>query len=121
MPGLDFDLDFEEVNVTIRDNKDGTEHRYVLREFDGAGRDMYLNAMGKKMRHDATGKPAGLKDYNEIQALLVCRCMFPFGEKAAVDIGWVQTLPSRKLQLIFKECQRICGLDDEAEAEAKKN
>lgn len=113
---LEFTLTRSEKPVTI----DG--RKYVLIEMDGKQRDAYLNGMGQRIRHTPEGKPAGLKDYNGLQASLVASCLHEeetaeSPNRKPVAINTVQSYPARVLSALYDACKEMNDLDEEEEGD----
>lgn len=115
---LEFDLDVEELEVTLK--KGGQPAEYVLRSLTGKGRDAYLNLTGKRMTYDAAGKPKGIKSFEGMQAELLQFCLIEKASNKAVTVEQVQEFPASVVAALFAEAQKMNALDAEAEVDAKK-
>lgn len=110
-----FSADLEEMPIVI-----GTE-RFVLKEMNGKARDAYGKFVMSKTRYDAQGKPCGMSDVTDLHAELLSRTLYREGSSAPVDKTWANTLPAKTQSGLFKLAQKLSALDDNAEADAKKD
>ncbi len=117
----EFDFDLEPISIpfTVK-GKDGTLYEYTLEEAMGSDRDGYLNNLGARMKLDSEGKPAGIKNFDGLQANLLCR-LIRDRERKLVSEAIIQSWPSRIQSKLFKKAKEISGLDDQAEPNAKKD
>jgi hypothetical protein len=99
-----------------------TPRKMELREMLASDRDKYLDGLSKRVRIDGAGKPAGVKDFDGMQAALITRCLYE-GEKQ-VPMSEIQTWPASVVGELFEACQKLNKLNDkeseEVETEAKK-
>lgn len=108
---LSFNLDREEQNVVIDGKK------YVLIELTGAERDSYLNNVGNRLKTGVDGKPAGIKDFNGMQAFLVSlslKCL-ETGNPVPVKINEIQQWPARVVKELFNKAKKLSALDEDGE------
>lgn len=107
---LIFDLEREEQKVTI------SGKQYVLVELSGQERDSYLNDVGNRMRTE-NGKPAGIKNFNGMQAFLVSLSLksMETGEPVPVKIEEIQKWPARLVSKLFDSAKKLSALDGEDE------
>lgn len=118
--GLDLDLLPQEMPVRLRDPNTREVKVYTLREPVGRERDAYLNTLTPRMRVTESGKAAGIKNMTDLQATLISKCLFDEqGKQVSVKTlgGW----PASVQQKLFEHCQKLCGLGDKAEDEAKND
>lgn len=104
---LVFDLEREEQKVTISDKP------YILVELSGEERDSYLNDIGNRMKTE-NGKPAGIKNFNGMQAFLVSlslKCM-ETGKPAPVKQEEIQKWPARLVSKLFDKAKELSALDE---------
>lgn len=127
--------------VPIILEEDGTEEIYILQEVIGADRDSYLTSLSGRVRTDAEGKAVGVKNFDGMQASLLCRSLF-FGEEVEeengdededapkvyrpvtdakgrmkpVPMSVIQSWASRIQDDLFKQAKEMSSLDDKAEA-----
>lgn len=101
---------------------------YVLIELTGKMRDVYLNTVGKRVRINSEGKPAGIKNFDGMQAGLVSQMLFKLdgcdadgqgGERVAVTIETIQGWASKMQGDLHDACQILSGLGDEDEEDAE--
>lgn len=115
------DLGLREEEVQLRDPKSGRTTTYVLVELDGTQRDAYLNAVAARMKTDATGKPAGVKNFTGLQADLLSRSLYTTeadGSRKQVDVKTIQAWPARVQAALHKKAKALSALDDEADEKA---
>jgi hypothetical protein len=105
---LVFDLEREEQKVTISGKP------FVLVELSGEERDSYLNDIGGRMRTE-NGKPAGIKNFNGMQAFLVSLSLrsMETGEPIPVNIKEIQKWPARLVSKLFDKAKALSALDEE--------
>ena len=92
-----------------------------LREMTAADRDKYLEDLSRRVRIDGSGKPAGVKDFNGMQAALLTRCLYE-GDKQ-VPMSEIQEWPAGTVTQLFQEAQKLNHLNQEEvvkDTEAKK-
>jgi hypothetical protein len=116
--GLQLDGDFDSFPVTIKLN--GKEEKFMMRELSGEARDRYLQDLGSRMRTDKDGKPAGMRDYKNLQATLLSLGLFHSDGKP-VDIKTIQKWPARVQKQLHEKLTQMSGLDDDAEDDAKND
>lgn len=104
---LVFSLEKKTVPVTIDNEK------YVLVELDGALRDKFLNNLGGRLRTGTGGQPAGLKNFDGLQADLVAKSLFKLvnGEHEPVKEDTIQRWPGRVIAALFKEARTLSALN----------
>lgn len=115
------DLGLREELVQLRDPQSGQVSTYVLVELDGTQRDAYLNAVAARMRTNAQGQPAGVKNFTGLQADLLSRSLFSQasdGSRKPVDAATIQKWPARVQAALHKKAKALSALDDEADAKA---
>lgn len=117
---LSFSLERAERPVKIHVPETDETLTYTLREMTGQSRDAYLNFMAGRMRHDQSGKPSGIKNFDGMQADLIARCLFD-PDKKRVDPKTISRWPSKVQQALFEVCQEMNGLDESAEKKAKND
>jgi len=110
---LQFDLKRKEETVVLENGDKKTE--YVLRELSGKDRDFYLSKMSEKMRYEK-GKPAGLKNFDGLQALLINLHLHTMDD-VRVSVQEIQKFPASVVSGLFDACQSISSLGDEDEDE----
>lgn len=110
---LSFSLQRKEVPVTL-DNEE-----YVIVELDGRERDKYLGTLGKRTRFDKDGKPAGLKDFDGIQASLLTLSLYKLGAtgREAVDAKTIQSWPSSVVSDLFDIAKDLSGIEVDEDEE----
>ena len=96
---------------------DGEERRYELRELLGRERDSFLNEL-QAQTNFINGRPAGLKDYRGMHAHLLTKVLFDPNGKS-VPKEFVQGLPARITTALFKEAEKMNGLEQTEELEEK--
>lgn len=115
-----FSLSFKEIPIEIIDPETARPRPYILREFPGAERDAWLNALTSRVRTLPNGKQGGIKNFTGMQADLISRCLFD-EENKLVSVNTIQKWPASVQIAIHEMCQKLCGLDDAAEGEAKND
>jgi hypothetical protein len=112
-------LGLEEHHFKLK-NKEGQVEIWTIRELDGEGRGEYSDYQAKRTKFDfETGKPTGIKDTKGLEIKLVSLCLFdPRGIQA--DEKMVSKFPGKLIKKLAFIAARISGLDEKAEARAKK-
>lgn len=97
----------KEVEVVLEGER-GEDRRFLILELTGKERDTYTGIIASKMRFDANGKPAGMRDFSGLQVALLELCLHEGGNrvKRAEIEGW----PSSTVSALFSEAQRISAL-----------
>lgn len=96
------------------ESQDGSVVVYTLRELTGRQRDEYHQATAKRMKYDAKGSPAGVKDFVGMQADLITLCLYdPQGRLVTPEdvSGW----PATTQAALFDMAQEINGLEVDEE------
>jgi hypothetical protein len=97
-------------DIEIED-EDGNVHLYLLRELNGSGRDEYFNKMSGKVNIDMeTGKPTGVRDFTNMNADLLGKCLFTQDKNEPVPISVIQDWPGETLDELFKMALDLSGL-----------
>lgn len=105
---LSFSLELKTVPVAIGGG------RYELREFSGAVRDRYINAMTKRVAHAGTDK-ATVKNFDGLQADLLTLCLHDSaGEPVSAEV--IQAWPAAVVAALFKEAQTLNALGEDDES-----
>jgi hypothetical protein len=115
---MELSLDLIEVPVKIAGED------YVLVELTGKGRDAYMNNLGARMRVKEDGSPAGIKNFDGLQADLVTRCLKKIkedGTRGDITPAVIQGWPARVQTALFDRAKEISGLSDDAEEKAKND
>lgn len=107
---------------------------YAMVELCGKERDEYIQQMQGRMRFTASGKPAGLKNFEGLQASLLTRTLHraTLDKTDTDDVRVVETHDrvsalevqgwGSKMQTeLFLYAQELCGMGDDAEDEAKND
>ncbi len=125
------ELESEVIRVTLKlksipvevEAEDGTVKNYTMREMNGTARDAHMKSMSDRVKFDpATGKPTGLKTFDNLQSGLLARVMFD-EEGKPVDNKTIQTWPSSTQTVLFKAAQKLNAMDekDEGKEELKND
>ena len=115
---LNFDLLLNTQPVMLKEG--GQEKLYTLQELTGSERDKYLNFMKGRMKVNSDGTRGGIDDFNGLQARLLSMTLKdPEGKLVPEEV--LQKWPARVQTLLFKESQKLSGLDDKAEEKAKND
>ena len=93
----------------------GEVEKAVLREMPGAERDAWLNSMSPRLKGTA-----GVKEFKNLQASLISRCLFSLNGKA-ISEGIISRWPSTAQKQRFTICQEMNALTDEAVDKEKKD
>jgi len=110
---LEFTLSLKEVPVTL----DGKEYKLV--ELNAKQRDQFLNGVGGRMKY-VNGKLQGMSNYEGLQASLLSLCLYD-SEGKLVKTDIIQSFPAGLVSKLFKEAQKISGLDEDAAQESKND
>ena len=113
---LPLDRDTKEVKLKGSGNK---VKEYVLTELDGTARDDYLAEMGNRMK--TVDGQTEIRNYKGLQATLIVMCMTDKCSGEAISLDEVQALPGKTLTALFKACQDLNGLGDDAVKTKAKN
>ncbi len=114
---LKFSLKLAEKDIILED-ADGKETVYYLKELTGASRDAYMNTMGDKVRYNKKGEFIGMKDYEGLNASLLCKTLFVKESNENVGTTTLQAMPAQVLASLFELSQEMSGLAVEAVEEA---
>jgi hypothetical protein len=114
-----FRLVRKQIPVELED-AGGKVLRCVMRELDGQERDKFLNIMSTRMKTDAKGKPSGVKDFTNLQASLLVASLFKPDGKPFTSAE-LQKFPSSTQTELFKMAQKLSGLDEKPEDDAKND
>jgi len=94
---------------------------YVLKEATGSDACIYRNAMLNSTTLGTDGKPTGLKDFANVEPLLVSLCLYN-SEDRRVTLEAVNTWPSKIIKSLYAKAKEISELDEtEEDDEAAKN
>lgn len=115
---LTFELKLKSIPVELA-NQQGVPENYTLSELTGVKRDEYLNDTASRMKFGADGKAQGVKDFKGMQATLVSLCLTKGSGGEKVTIETINTWPASVVSALFKEAQKLSGL--EAQEEPAKN
>lgn len=102
------------------ETEDGSMRPHTLIEMTGAERDQFFGAMAERTRVDAKGKPQGLKDFKDIQAALIAKCIRDENNHP-VPIQKIAAWPATAQKTVFEICQDMNGLaikEDEDEGKS---
>lgn len=104
----------------VMEMEDGSERHLVLREMHGTGRDAYLQSMAGRMRTDAKGNIIGVKNFDGLQASLLSKCLYDEVDEL-VSVKEIQAFPTKAVITLFKAAQKLNGLEQDAEDDAKND
>lgn len=93
---------------------------YVIRELLGKAKGKWMTKMGPRMKMDHRGQPVGVKNFEGLQASLICLCMFEKVSGTAVTEEIIENWPAKVQDKLFLACQKINGMTTQS-AEAAKN
>ena len=110
---LNFVIEREEQPVVI------SGEDYVLIELDGKKRDTYLNDLSARLRISPMGKPAGIKDFINLQSGLLSMSLKKVvgGERVAVDKKPIQAWPASTISGLFEAAKNLSGLGNDEDAD----
>jgi len=113
-----FKLTLETKDIDL-ENPDGSVRHCELRQLDGFNRDRYL----EKEKTKVDQKAKVIKEYMDIQTMLVGMCLYEKGEKEPIPLPEIRKFPSTVVHSLFKMCQEMNAFGDQekAEEEAKKD
>lgn len=117
---LNFSLEYRTVPVKLKDPNTDRLLEYTLRELSGTDRDKYLNTLANRMKVTAGGKPAGIKDFKDLQADLVSRSLVDL-EGNNVPVAIIQRWPVHVQTELFKMAQKLSALEEADKDEAKND
>lgn len=98
---------------------DGQDHAYTLVELYGDERDVYLNQLLNRTKTGPDGKVTGTPDVRDIQAGLVSKCLHDEA-RVLVKIDAVRKFPASTLDALFRACEDLNALTEEARERVKK-
>lgn len=113
---LTFELKLKCIPVELN-NSAGVPETYTLSELTGVQRDEYLNDTASRMKFDGQGKAQGVKDFKGMQAKLVSLCLTKGSGGAPVTVETINTWPASVVSALFKEAQKLSGLEAEVPKE----
>ena len=119
METLQFTTVLEEQKVKL-DSGGGVVKEYTLKELTGPQREDFLDNLGTRLRYGDNGKPQGLKKHRGLQASLLKMCLYGDDEKLVAK-DFLDTLPTRTIEGLFKAAQTISGLNEDGAEEAKND
>ncbi len=119
MEALKFSLKRIEQDVDL-EQVDGTILKCKLKELSGLERDRYQSMMAEKIKFGPNGKPAGMKDYKDIEVSLISMSLYgPDGKNLLPpQIG---QFPAKVQQALFEAAAALSGLDQKAVDDAKND
>lgn len=112
-----FHLTLEEIPVLLK-KPDGSDWKCVVREMNGFSRDLYLNSERPKL---ASVKTGDLKDFKDVQATLISKCLFDTTTNEPVELKDIREFPSKVQHKLYQLCLKVNGFDTESEEELKKD
>ncbi len=111
---LEFSLVLEEKKIRLFDeNKEPQD--FILRELTGKERDKWMTSMATKV---SIGKESSVSNFDGIQANLLALAMrYSGGERSgeALSVTTIQSWPSKVQTELFKLCQEMSGLGEDAD------
>lgn len=117
---LELDLTRKSETIKIKDPKTGEVKVYTLKEMSGLERDQWMNKMSKSFKLGADGKSTGIADYTGIHYILISRCLYDDTDKL-ISEQIISQWPASAQKILFDKCQKLNGLGEDAEEEAKKD
>ncbi len=116
---LKFSLELISISVEIGEDK------YVLKEATGEAAAKWRNAVMDCAIMSAAGKPKGVRNLANTEALLISLCMFTRNGNL-VDVKTIRRWPSKIVTSLFEKVKEISGLgededENEDEGEAKNS
>jgi hypothetical protein len=111
-----FTLKRKEIPLEL-EGADGTLETFIMRELAGIQRDAWLNKM-KKKGEISTGGAIKVTDFTNLQADLLCMCIYDSSDKL-VDLKTIQQWPASLQTELFDLAQDLSGLKARAAEEAK--
>lgn len=108
---LTFELKLKSIPVELANPVSNVPESYTLSELTGDKRDEYLNDTASRMKFDAQGKAQGVKDFKGMQAKLVSLCLTKGNGGEKVSIDTINTWPASVVSALFKEAQKLSGLE----------
>lgn len=115
---IEVSLAFTERPVKVKEQS-GNIRNLVMREMDGDLRDEYLSNMTKGVKVDTASGTATMKSMKGIHAALLCRCLYEGGE--LVPATEIHAWPSSVQAKLYAAAQKMNGLGEDAEEEAKND
>ncbi len=115
MSELRLELELKETPVTLV-GKDGEETFYLI-EMDGRDRDEYVAWLQKKVQFGDDAKVKTVKSMDGIQTKLLTLCLHKEDRKTKASKSFIQGLPSRVVDQLAEEANKLSGLEEDEEAE----
>lgn len=114
-----YELELQEYHFKTRFK--GKEESFILKEMEGPDRDNWMNHLSKRMIKDKDGTRTNtLKSYDGIQATLLSMCVYDESNKL-VPQEVITKWPAKMQTDLFRRAQKMSGLGDESEEEAKND
>lgn len=101
------------------ENKDGVVKEYIVREMMGDEKERWQTTQGDRVRI-VDGKPAGIRDFKDMQPGLVARCLFEKETGKQMSIQEIRKWPASMLEDLYELCLDVCGFTKESQEEVKK-
>jgi len=114
---MQFSLKRKEIPIQL-ENEEGEIVDYKITELTGKQRDSFLNLMSSRTKYAADGTPAGIKNFDGLQASLLALCLTNSeGKKATV--AELAEYPASVVNELYKAAQKLNALDEQGQEEAK--
>ena len=121
---LSFDLNLEEIPVTLLQKDSSVPLECVLVEMTGYARDMFMNSQKKR----ANFRTKEVTDFKDVQTELITRCLVykdktdeKTGNRLPVEAAVIRDFPAKVMGSIYEKCVEMNGLNEKAENEVKND
>jgi len=109
---------FRTHKLTMR-NADGEPHPYRLQEMSGWDRDQHT--AWSRSKTELVDGVRVTKDFNDLEAMLISRCLFDEETGEKVPLEEIRKLPSHVQHTLSEICYALNALTTEEEDEAKNS
>lgn len=107
------------IPVELEDDS-GVVRKFTLKELSGPLRDKYLNFQQTKFKFTADGKSQTIKDVTGLYTKLIAESLFDENGNSVPE-SVIDTWSSSAQSELFKLAQKLSGLDNKAEEDAKND
>lgn len=117
-----FECDLQEKPIILRIK--GVDVSHVLVEMDGNNRDEFVTDFQNRIRRPPGCETDRIVNHKNLESGLIKRCLFrvePDGSRSPLTDAEINALGYKLREKLFDECQKLSGLNPEADADAKND